>query len=92
MFNPQLLVTFGDDITSFVTPIVGRLNGVTPSTILPGAVSVTVHSATASEFAGIFTYFAPLQLTVSELKSVSMVVNNDNQLRDTSDTQIGLRL
>lgn len=93
LFDPHLMVTFGDEIAPFVNLIANRIVGSTPAHKLPGLVEVKIHNINYTISLGeVFTYFAPLQLTVSGLEGTAIVVNNDEQLRDSTPTLPGLRL
>ena len=92
LFQPRLLVTFADRVAQSVNQISDRIVGSTPAISIPGTVPIYVHDISTSLLVGEFVYFAPLQLTVSEVNANSIVVNNDSQLRDTSSSETGLRL
>ncbi len=93
VFTPRIVVAFDDDICPQATEIVSRIVGVTPPSVLPGRVSVKAYSQnTVVDFGMPFEYVAPLQLTVGQSSGVSMIVNNDSTLRDSSATLTGLRL
>lgn len=93
LYQPQLMVTFGAEIAPFVNSIANRIVGSTPAYKLPGIVEVKVHSTSSTVSLGeVFTYVPPLQLTVSGLESTTIIVNDDDQLRDSTPTLPGLRL
>lgn len=93
LFQQSLLVTFGTEIAPFVNLIAKRIVGSTPAYKLPSLVEVKVHNSSSTISLGdVFTYFPPLQLTVSGLEGTSIVVNDDEQLRDSTPTLPGLRL
>lgn len=92
-YTPTVLVTFGDDICQFVAQSEDRIIGVTPAVALPGSVELRAHDASSTATLGpnSFTYFTPLQLTVSRNNN-TIEINNDNTLRDTSTNEKGFRL
>ena len=94
-YMPVMLVTFGNEICPNGGESFGRVVGATPSQDLPENVEVIVYSPTNSVTLGpnSFLYTAPLQLTVSPVGSnLSVFINNDPVLRDSSPTLPGLRL
>lgn len=92
-YIPAILVTFGDDIGPASFVVVDRVVGTTPSTILPLAVEVQAHNVNNTITLGpaSFQYITPLQLTVSN-NNDSLVVSNDNTLRDSTSALRGFRL
>lgn len=92
-YIPTVLVTFGDDICRFAAQSEDRIIGITPAVALPGSVELRAHDATTTATLGpnSFTYFTPLQLTVSRNNN-TVEINNDNTLRDTSTSEKGLRI
>lgn len=93
-YMPQVLITFGNEICPNGGEQSGRVLGSTPPQKLPESVEVQVHSVNATTSLGqdSFTYISPLQLTVASSNNVSVSIDNDNTLRDTSPTQSGFRL
>lgn len=94
LFNSVPLIVFGDIFASPPQITSDTLVGSTPSAVLPGDVSIIVYSYGAESLnVAIFSYFAPLQLTISEGNIVgSLVIDNDDTLRDSSATLSGLRI
>lgn len=93
-YLPRLLVTFGTSIAEFVTALGTRVTGLTPSTDTPVGVEVAIHSIDDINSLGqdSFTYTPTLQLTIAKSNQLSIVINDDDTLRDSSATQTGLRL
>lgn len=95
-FVPNALVTFGSELATHTQqPNANIIMGTTPAVMSPTTipVGITAFGLDIQYTLQQFTYEAPLQLTVSHNGGDgSIVVTNDDTLRDTSTDLPGLRL
>jgi hypothetical protein len=94
-FTPVPLVVFGGIFAP--QPIQTRFTiaGVTPAVSIPGKVPINVYmyGLQGLLLGTQFEFVSPLKLTISEGNSVgTIIIDNDDTLRDTSNTLKGLRL
>lgn len=87
IFRP--VITFGAEICVQATEYAGRIIGVTPPYILPEPVEIKAWSNNTDVSIATFTYTAPLQLSLNT--KGTLVINNDDTLRDSSTSLKGLR-
>lgn len=92
-YTPSVLVTFDNDICPAAFSVADRIVGSTPSTKLPSLPEIFIYGIDGFDSldVGAFQYISPLQLTISR-NDDSIVINNDNTLRDTSGDLKGFRL
>jgi hypothetical protein len=93
-YVPNILVTFGLEPSISVAQLPdGTIIGSVPAYAVPEPVTVTTWTIASSQnVSTLFTYFAPLQLTLTGDSPLQIIINNDNTLQDTSPTLPGLRL
>jgi hypothetical protein len=95
-YVPKVMVEFDGYLAESIQLVANRrLVGLAPAVRLPGDYTVVVHliDSTINLGTRIAHYIAIRQLTISSPTSSStIIINNDNTVRDTSDTLKGTRL